>query len=158
DLERSTETVPPRESWLVRQKLRRRVQPAPPESAVPGWLRQVVLRGLSADPAERWPSMADLLAELSRVPAARRRRWAAVAGATSIVAALGVGYGRVRHEQSQLCQGAAQKLGGVWDADRQAQVRHAFASTSPANPDAAFAGVAHTLDGYADRWIDMHTS
>jgi eukaryotic-like serine/threonine-protein kinase len=156
--EGSGETSSARPSYLVRQKFRRRVQPPSPESDVPGWLRQVVLRGLSADPAERWPSMADLLFELSRDPAARRRRWAAVIGVMAIVAALGVTYGRVRHERSLFCQGAAQKLRGVWDADRRAQVRGAFESTAAAGADGAFARVAHTLDGYAGGWIDMHTS
>ena len=154
----SSEPAPAGPSWLVRQKFRRRVQPPPPESDVPGWLRQVVLRGLSADPAERWPAMADLLVELSRDPAARRRRWAAVVGGMAIVAGLGMAYGRVRRERSLLCQGAELKLRGVWDADRRTQVRGAFASTRAADADEAFARAAHALDGYAGRWVDMHTS
>jgi serine/threonine protein kinase/tetratricopeptide (TPR) repeat protein len=153
----SNETVPAGQSWLVQQKFHRRVQPPPPDSDVPGWLRQVVLRGLAADPAERWPAMAELLVELSRDPAARRRRWAAVAGVTAVVAALAVMYGRARHERSLLCQGAAQKLGGVWDADRRAQVRGAFEATGAIGADTAFGRVARTLDGYADGWVDMHT-
>jgi serine/threonine protein kinase/tetratricopeptide (TPR) repeat protein len=147
-----------RPSWLVRQKFRRRVQPPPPDSDVPGWLRQVVVRGLSVDPAERWPAMADLLVELSRDPAARFRRWAAVLGAMAIIATLGVAYGRARHERSLLCEGAAQKLAGVWDAGRHRQLQAAFKSAAAAGADAAFPRVAHTLDGYAGRWIDMHTS
>jgi serine/threonine protein kinase/tetratricopeptide (TPR) repeat protein len=145
-----------RPSWLVRQKFRRRVRPPPPDRDVPGWLRQVVLRGLSADPAKRWPAMAELLVELSRDPAARRRRWAAVLGAMAIIAALGVAYGRARHERSLLCQGAAQRLVGVWDDGRRGQLQAAFGSAAAAGAD-AFTRVAHTLDGYAGRWIDMHT-
>ena len=156
--ERPGEIGSARQPWLVTQKLRRLVQPPPPETDVPSWLRQVVLRGLSADPAARWPAMADLLLELSRDPAARRRRWAAAVGAMAIVAVLGMAYGRVRHERSLLCQGAAQKLRGVWDSDRRVQARRAFESTAAAGADAAFARVAHSLDGYAERWIDMHTS
>jgi serine/threonine protein kinase/tetratricopeptide (TPR) repeat protein len=155
--EQAAAAAAPRPSWLVRQKFRRRVQPPPPESDVPGWLRQVILRGLSADPAERWPSMADLLVELSRDPAARRRRWVAVLGAMAIIAALGVAYGRARHERSLLCQGAAQKLAGVWDAGRRGQLQGVFESAA-AGADAAFARVVHTLDSYAGRWIDLHTS
>lgn len=143
-------------SWLAAQKFRRRVRLPPAESDVPGWLRQVVLRGLSADPAERWPSMADLLFQLSRDPAARRRRWALATGGIAIVAALAVTSGRIRRERSVVCQGAEQKLRGVWDADRRAQVGGAFGSA--AGPNAAFPRVANTLDGYAGRWIDMHTN
>jgi tetratricopeptide (TPR) repeat protein/predicted Ser/Thr protein kinase len=152
-----SETTPAGPSWLVRQKFRRRVPPPPPDSDVPGWLRQVVLRGLSAEPAERWPTMAAVLVELARDPAARRRRWAAAAGALAVVAALGVMYGRARHERSLLCQGAAQKLAGVWDAERRARVRGAFAATGASGADAAFTKMARTLDGYADGWVDMHT-
>ncbi|TMQ19702.1 MAG: tetratricopeptide repeat protein [Deltaproteobacteria bacterium] len=155
--EGSGEGEPARQSWLVRQKFRRRVQPPPPDSDVPGWLRQIVLRGLSADPAERWPSMTALLSELSRDPAARRRRWVAIAGAVAIAAALVVMYSRVRHERSLLCQGAEQKLHGVWDADRRTQMRGSFEATG-SSADATFTRVAHTLDGYAGRWVDMHTS
>ncbi|HET7504301.1 MAG TPA: serine/threonine-protein kinase [Kofleriaceae bacterium] len=152
------ETGRARPSWLVMQKFLRRVQPPPPHSDVPGWLRQVVLRGLSPEPGERWPSMADLLIELSRDPAARRRRWMAAAGVAAIAGALGVSYSRVQHERSRLCQGAAQKLRGVWDAERRGQVRGAFEATSAPEADAAFARAAHALDGYAGRWIAMHTS
>ncbi|MCG8554526.1 MAG: protein kinase [Proteobacteria bacterium] len=40
----------------------------PPERArqVPGWLRAIVARGLSADPGKRWPSMATLLEALAQ--------------------------------------------------------------------------------------------
>ena len=40
------------------------VQAAPAPVAVPEWLRRTVLRGLQADPDDRFPSMKELLAEL----------------------------------------------------------------------------------------------
>jgi serine/threonine protein kinase len=40
------------------------VQPPPPSSDVPEFVRRAVLRGLSLDPADRWPTMADLLRTL----------------------------------------------------------------------------------------------
>jgi serine/threonine protein kinase len=53
------------------------VQPPPAKSAVPPWLRRILLRGLSVDPAARWPSMQVLTAALGRDPARRRNRWLA---------------------------------------------------------------------------------
>jgi len=50
------------------------VRAAPPGSEVPPWLRTALIRGLSADPRGRWPSMQALLAMLSNDPVARRRR------------------------------------------------------------------------------------
>src|SRR4029079_17520532 len=44
------------------------VRPPPPKSNVPAWLRRVLLRGLSVDPAQRWPSMTALAAALARDP------------------------------------------------------------------------------------------
>ncbi|EDM78799.1 Peptidase C14, caspase catalytic subunit p20 [Plesiocystis pacifica SIR-1] len=54
----------------------RRITEPPPERAreVPSWLRERVLRGLSPDPADRWPSMRALLDALANDPIARRRR------------------------------------------------------------------------------------
>ncbi len=59
----------------------------PPRGAkVPGWLRAMVLRGLAADPAARWPSMTALLDAIERVPR-RRRRLVAAFALVSVVAA-----------------------------------------------------------------------
>jgi hypothetical protein len=44
------------------------VRPPPPGRRVPEWLRKVVVRGLSCDPAQRFPSMRELLIELGTDP------------------------------------------------------------------------------------------
>ncbi|MCX4239428.1 SUMF1/EgtB/PvdO family nonheme iron enzyme [Paraliomyxa miuraensis] len=62
------------------------VRPAPRGSKVPVALRKVLLRGLVADPAERWPSMADLLGELERL--LTPRGWREVAGVGVVLAAI----------------------------------------------------------------------
>jgi diguanylate cyclase (GGDEF)-like protein len=46
---------------VARAILERDPLPPPPESRVPKWLHRVVMRGLSRDPAHRFPSMAALL-------------------------------------------------------------------------------------------------
>jgi serine/threonine protein kinase len=56
-------------------------------SKVPAWLHKVILRGLAADPEQRFASMEDLLAAFSRDPADRRRRWLLAAAALVVVAA-----------------------------------------------------------------------
>ncbi len=43
-----------------------RVRPAPADTTVPDWLREVLLRGLRARPEERPPGMSALIAELER--------------------------------------------------------------------------------------------
>ncbi|MEX1363367.1 MAG: serine/threonine-protein kinase, partial [Nannocystaceae bacterium] len=65
------------------------VRPAPRGSDVPTALRRVLLRGLAAEPAERWPSMEALLEELRRLVAPSRGwRWIAGVGAVALLAGL----------------------------------------------------------------------
>jgi WD40 repeat protein/predicted Ser/Thr protein kinase len=52
----------------------------PQDSAVPTWLRAVMLRALAAEPSARWGSMREMLDVLARDPEARRRRIALVLG------------------------------------------------------------------------------
>jgi hypothetical protein len=65
------------------------VRPAPAGSRVSGALRAIVLRGLSARPGDRFPTMDHLLAELGRDRARPWRRTAITA--VAIFAALGLG-------------------------------------------------------------------
>src|SRR5262249_32977511 len=63
-----------------------RVQPPPARSAVPPRLRRILLRGLAADPAARWPSMDALISALSHDPARSRKLWLVGAAALVLVA------------------------------------------------------------------------
>lgn len=67
-----------------------RMNPEPKGASVPARLRKVLLRGLSTDPARRYPSMEALLAELAPAPV-RRGRWPLAVGASVLLAGLGVG-------------------------------------------------------------------
>ena len=62
-----------------------RFEPRPPGSRVPGSLRDLLLRGLAADPADRFPSMHALLRALGRDRGRAPRRAAAVAAVTIAV-------------------------------------------------------------------------
>src|SRR5207248_8392767 len=53
---------------------------------VPAWLRPIVLRGLRADPARRWPSMDAVVTELTRLRNRRRNLGLAIAGVLAAVA------------------------------------------------------------------------
>ena len=61
-------------------------------SDVPRWLQQALRRGLSTDPAQRWASMAELLAAIQRrAGRASRQRRIGLIGAVSALAIAGVG-------------------------------------------------------------------
>ncbi len=115
------------------------VRTAPQGSRVPGWIREVLLRGLAVNPAERWPSMNALLAQLEQQPAvASRRRFVAAAAA---------------------------KLAGVWEVPRgdrpseiptRAEIRRAFLATGKPYAKKAWVNTSRILDEYARRWADLY--
>jgi serine/threonine protein kinase len=60
-------------SVLAQATLEGRVRLPPAHVRVPEWLREVVLKGLSVRPEDRYPTMEALLAALERKPTRRRR-------------------------------------------------------------------------------------
>ncbi len=74
----------------------------PPASEVPAPIVAAVMRGLSREPADRWPSLRAMLDALAR-PAARRS-WLPIAGAATaaaIVAGLGAWVTGIGHEETR---------------------------------------------------------
>src|SRR3569623_2041381 len=59
------------------------LRPAP-DSDVPAYVRDLVLRGMAMDPAKRWPSMDPIIDVLARDPAARKKRIALAVAAIAM--------------------------------------------------------------------------
>ncbi len=130
---------------------------APPRGArVPGRLRRVLVRGLSAAPGARFPSMDALLGELAREPARRLRRAAFATAAALVMAAGGALVAHRIGERRLLCQGAERHLEQVWDATRRREVEAALLRTGAPFAEAAAREVSRVLDGYAARWAAQH--
>jgi serine/threonine protein kinase len=140
-------------------KIAGRVREAPAQTnkarAVPPWLRRVLLRGLSADPLQRYPSMRDLLAALRDDPAVRRRRALWATAALLALATLALGMQRFVAQSRALCKGAERKLAGVWDGPTSTRLAQAFAAAG-ASPTLVQT-LRDTLDRYAQAWVAMHT-
>jgi serine/threonine protein kinase len=115
------------------------VRTAPKEARVPHWIREVLLRGLAVKPAERWPSMNELLAQLEQQPAvASRRRFIAAAAA---------------------------RLTGVWEVPRgdrpadsasRSEIRRAFLATGKTYAKKTWVNTSRILDAYVSRWADLY--
>jgi tetratricopeptide (TPR) repeat protein len=134
------------------------LQPPPEASSVPAWLGRAVARGLSIDPADRYPTMTELIAALERDPARRRRRAALGVGLTlALGAAVAAPWLARRAPDGAVCRGAADRLAGVWDRARRDGVRAAFLASGRPLAAETFDRVASTLDGYADGWTAMRT-
>ena len=121
---------------------------------MPAWVRRPILRGLSAAPEARYPSMAALLADLARDPAAAWRRallGAAVAVLVGGAAASGWAMGAFRDP----CAHPEQDLAGVWDEGVKGRVREAFLGTGKPYAADTVTRVVARLDGYGASWAAM---
>jgi tetratricopeptide (TPR) repeat protein len=127
--------------------------PDPPDGTkVPPWVRKIVVRGLSADPALRYPSMRALLTDLRHEPVRSRVIPIAAMGAvaTGCVVAL-----MMRDDGSHTCPDERPKLANVWDSATKRRIRDAFLATKKPYAEASFRSVERVLDAYADSWLKM---
>lgn len=133
-----------------------KVRPPPRDSRVPPWLRQVLLRGLATDPAQRFPSMDALLAAMARDPAVRRRRWAGAALGVAVVAVAVAAMVAARSRADQICRGGDARMAGVWDDGRRAEVERAFLASRLPYAAEAWRLAQGVLDRYATSWLGMY--
>jgi len=88
---------------------------------VPAWLQTIIKRGQQTDPADRYPSMNDLVKALARDPAVIKRRWVTAAVLTGgIAAAFAVGRS-TPDTRAAACARGGDLVASVWgDAGRDA--------------------------------------
>lgn len=124
-------------------------------AGVPARVSVAIARGLSTDPAARFPTMDALIAALASERA--RSRWSIAVALVAVFGVLGVGaWARVETAASRPCAGAERKLVGVWDDDRRRAVSAAFGATKTPYSDDAWREVKRVVDAYAARWVTTH--
>jgi tetratricopeptide (TPR) repeat protein len=128
----------------------------PGDSRVPAWIRKILLRGLAVKPADRFPTMVEMLAALAHDPATRRRRIASATVALAAVAAIVVGTHRLSAGQRALCAGATARAAVAWSPERRQAVEVAFAATGHKRAAQVFASTAALVDQYVGRWTRMY--
>jgi formylglycine-generating enzyme required for sulfatase activity len=74
---------------LAKSVTRGALKPVPAATTVPGWIRKVLVRGLSGDPNARFASLTELIETLERDPVALRRRIALTSAVVAAVAIAG---------------------------------------------------------------------
>lgn len=129
----------------------------PPPARVPSLLLDALRRGLSAEPADRFPSMDALLRVLEHDPTLARRRWLGVSAAAAIaVGGIALVASTRARDQRLVCEGGEREFAGVWDADGKAAVGRALlASGKPWAAETAGI-VSGELDRYGRDWAAMH--
>ncbi|HYI00010.1 protein kinase domain-containing protein, partial [Hyalangium sp.] len=130
----------------------------PKDAKVPAFLRQAIMRGLSPEPKERFPSMEALLSRLEYRP--RRMRLVAAAASLALVAGVG-GYAWLAHQASQhqalLCTGAEQKLAGLWDDAVRKEISEALLATGKPEAAEVASRATQMLDDYTRGWVQAST-
>ena len=125
------------------------MRPIPRPSRVPLGVGAAIARGLSTDPAQRWPEMNALLDRLERAPKRSRLRWI-VAGSAGAIAIATLVAQRVSSEQAPGCADPSIVRAELWDAARRDEVQTAVLSTA-----VPYAGSAWLqLDGLIGAQVD----
>jgi tetratricopeptide (TPR) repeat protein len=129
----------------------------PSGASLPTLVRRALARGLSEDPARRYPDMGELLDALRAGLALRARfGWSAAIAAGLAAAAVG-GHAYSTHAQGMLCRGAAQRLSAVWTPARAQTLEQAFLRTDAQQAQAQWKRAFDGLDAYARAWAAQRT-
>jgi len=130
----------------------------PPESKVPDRVRDALRRALALEPSKRWPTLPELLAELTHDPEAARRRFlvrAATLAAVLGVSAAAFSLGRTA-AAPQPCTGAESLVAPLWDDAARAKTHAAFRATGRPYADQTFARVDASLNRRLADWTRAH--
>ena len=125
--------------------------PVPREIDVPAALRKLALRGMSVDPAKRFGSMAELLAELARDPAQLRRRVLVGVGVAAVAAGVVAAFA-LRPAPSSACSGGDERLAEAWSPTQRAKLAQAFAASHRPDASDVLAHVVPVVDGWGAKW------
>jgi serine/threonine protein kinase/tetratricopeptide (TPR) repeat protein len=124
-------------------------------ASLPRHIAAAIERGRADDPAQRFPSMAELLRVLERDPARTRRRIGAVGGLAVAVGAGAFFIGQWKSSEADPCDSGAAQLDIAWHpADRQAALDH-LVKLGGHGP-AISALLERGLVDHADRWVTQY--
>jgi eukaryotic-like serine/threonine-protein kinase len=113
-------------------------------------VHRALVRGLAAAPAERFPAMQELLAELAP---RRGRVTLAVAGLTTVATvALATSMLAGSEPPPPSCHGGDAEAAAVWSTSRRAVVQQALLATRAPGAAETWSAVERGLDGYLAGW------
>jgi eukaryotic-like serine/threonine-protein kinase len=129
----------------------------PPTPRVPRNVARVLLRGLSIDPAQRFPSITALLDVLDDRATRRRRRGMMIATAAVALVAGGAVIAATRPTTNpELCAGADKRIAEVWSAARKTELQRVFLATNTPFAADAWRSVEQVIDRYTGAWATAH--
>jgi tetratricopeptide (TPR) repeat protein/predicted Ser/Thr protein kinase len=120
----------------------------------PRWVADVVARGRSLDPADRFASMHELLRALGRDPA-RVWKWRLGLGAVAVALGMAFFVGHSRANDAERCAGGAAELAAAWpERDREAQLAR-IGIMGTYGSELAYA-VRQSVQAHAKSWVAGH--
>jgi tetratricopeptide (TPR) repeat protein/tRNA A-37 threonylcarbamoyl transferase component Bud32 len=131
-----------------------RVLPPPKDTQVPRRIHQLILKGLRADPGERFQTLGALLVQLGRRKSTQEQQVTLISIAALAVLAAGL-TGVMSYRARTRCSDVDARLHGVWDGAVKKQARAAFDATGKPWATAAWRDVEGRLDAYASQWISL---
>jgi tetratricopeptide (TPR) repeat protein len=134
-----------------------KIREPPKGTSVPARVHRALVRGLSSDRAARYPSMNELLDDLTRDPARRRLVALAAAGAVGIVAVSAVGAARLTaSRQAQLCSGSEAETREVWNPEIQQRIERALLATGVPYAADTWRRTRQHIDDYIAQWATAY--
>jgi len=142
---------------LARRSLAGEIKPIPSGTGVSGRARRALIRGLRAEPGERFSSMDVLLSELGHDPAAIRRRWMVVGMGVLLVIAGVALVAQFVVARRNLCSGGQDRVAAVWNEGRAAAVTQAFEGTGMPYAAEAAVSVSDMVSARGEAWVAAFT-
>lgn len=131
-----------------------RVLPPPKDTKVPRRIHQLVLKGLRAEPAERFQTMRALLVQLGRRRSTREQSLAL--GSIAALAVLAAGLtGLASYRARTRCAEFDTRLSAIWDPAVKKTAKASFEATQKPWAAAAWRDVEGRLDDYSGQWLSM---
>jgi len=140
---------------LVQAAQQGKLSPPKRDVKVPARVRRAVLRGLSARPEDRFPSLQPLLTALSPP----RWRLLPILATAALAAVIGTvaAFGTTAQRREAGCELESEKLSVAWSPTRRERIRTAFLATGLPHATRAWEQLEGTLDAYTSQWRTLRT-
>ncbi|MEM6295993.1 MAG: serine/threonine-protein kinase [Myxococcota bacterium] len=130
---------------------------APTRSTVPRSVMKAIVRGLSVNPDDRFPSMDALLGALALRRKSTRGLGLLVGAAGLTIGGMAWAWAPAEPAAPQPCSGAADAVSDVWSEARRTSIATRFADEANALGTRIWTDTAQRFDTYASRWAGART-